>query len=111
MKVHTLYFLILKVSFVIQFILVITGQISEHSILYLGNDFVFKMSLGLFLILYFMFNNIPDLYTYDKVVISFGGALLVYDSFYNVLPKVLEKFNIGFNPFSLTDMFYRIKPE
>ena len=111
MKVHTLYFLILKVSFVIQFILVIAGQISEHSILYLANDFVFKMSLGLFLVLYFMFNNIPDLYTYDKVVISFGGALLVYDSFYNVLPKVLEKFNVGFNPFSVTDMFYRIKPE
>ena len=111
MKVHTLYFLILKISFVIQFILVITGQMSEDSILYLSNDFIFKMSLGLFLILYFMFNNIPDLYSYDKVVISFGGALLVYDSFYNVLPKVLEKFNIGFNPFSLTDMFYRIKPE
>ena len=58
-----------------------------------------------------MFNNIPDLYAYDKVVISFGGALLVYDSFYNVLPKLLNKFNVGFNPFSVTDMFYRIKPE
>ena len=111
MKVHTLYFLILKVSFVIQFFLVITGQMSEHHILYLINDFLFKMSLGLFLILYFMFNNIPDLYTYDKLVISFGGALLVYDSIYNVLPKVLNNYNIAFNPFSLNNMFYQIKPE
>ena len=111
MKVHTLYFLILKISFVIQFLLVITGNISEHSIVYLTTDFVFKTSLGLFLILYFMFNRIPDLYGYDKVVISFGGALLGYDSFYNVLPKILKNFNVEFNPFSLASMMKLIKPE
>lgn len=111
MKLHTLYFIILKISFVTQFFLVITGKMSEHSILYLANDFVFKMSLGLFLMLYFLLNDIPKLYGYDKIVISFGGALLVYDAFYNVLPRLLQKFNIGFNPFSFNDMFYRIKPE
>jgi hypothetical protein len=110
MKIHTMYFLILKISFVTQFLLVITGNISEHSIVYLTTDFVFKTSLGLFLMLYFFFNNFPLLYGYDKVVISFGGALLVYDSFYNVLPKILKNFNVEFNPFSLTSMLNLVKP-
>ena len=109
MKLHTLYFLILKLSFVVQFALVITGNMSEHSIIYLTTDFVFKLSIGLFLVLYFLLHDLPKLYGYDKLVISFGGALLVYDAFFNVLPKVLLEFRLGFNPYSLTNMFYTIK--
>jgi hypothetical protein len=82
---------------------------SEHSIIYLTTDFVFKLSIGLFLVLYFLLNDLPKLYGYDKLVISFGGALLVYDAFFNVLPKVLLEFRLGFNPYSLTNMFYTIK--
>ena len=83
---------------------------SEHNIIYLSTDFVFKLSIGLFLVLYFLLNDLPKLYGYDKLVISFGGALLVYDAFFNVLPKVLLEFRLGFNPYSLTNMFYTIKP-
>lgn len=74
-------------------------------------DFIFKISIGLFLVLYFYFNNLPDLYGWDKIVISFGGILLIYDAFYNVLPKVLLNFNIVFNPFSLGDMFSAVRPK
>lgn len=108
MKFHTLYFLILKVSFIVQFFLIILGKMSEHNVIYLTNDFMFKVSIGLFLILYFWFNDVPNLYGYDKIVISFGGTLLVYDAFYNVLPKILFEYGIGFNPFSFRSMFYRI---
>ena len=48
------------------------------------------------------------MYYWDKVAISFAGALLTYDSIYNVLPKVLLQFDIVFNPFSLTNMFSKV---
>jgi len=107
MKFHTLYFLFLKLSFLIQFILVISGLESETSITYVLSDFLFKISIGLFLILYFFFNHFPDLHGYDRLVISFGGTLLVYDAVFNVLPKVFANFGVKFNPFSLTNMFSR----
>lgn len=105
MKLHIFYFLILKVVFLVQFILVTLGKESENSIPYLISDFVFKMSIGLFLILYFYFNKLPDLYGYDQLVISFGGVLLLYDASYIVFPKILQKFDIIFNPFLLTTVF------
>jgi len=109
MKFHTLYFLFLKLSFLIQFGLVISGLESENSIAYVLSDFLFKISIGLFLILYFFFNHFPDLHGYDRLVISFGGTLLVYDAVFHVLPKLFIKANIIFNPFSLTKMFSQVK--
>jgi len=109
MKFHTLYFLFLKLSFLVQFVLVISGLESETSITYILSDFLFKISIGLFLILYFFFNHFPDLHGYDRLVISFGGTLLVYDAVYNVLPKLFIKADIIFNPFSLTNMFSHVK--
>jgi hypothetical protein len=108
MKFHTLYFLVLKLSFLIQFALVIAGLESENSIAYVLSDFLFKMSVGLFLILFFFFNHFPELHGYDKIVISFGGGLLVYDAIYHVLPKLFIKGGIAFNPFSFTKMFTRV---
>ena len=107
MKFHTLYFLFLKLSFLVQFVLVISGLESEHSVTYVLSDFLFKISIGLFLILYFFFNHFPDLHGYDRLVISFGGTLLVYDAVFNVLPKLFTNFGVKFNPFSLTNMFSR----
>ena len=104
MKFHTIYFLVLKISFMIQFFLVSIGKESENSVPYLISDFVFKTSIGLFLILYFYFNHLPDLHGWDRVVISFGGVLLLFDAFYTVLPKVLLQFGVVFNPFSLGDL-------
>jgi hypothetical protein len=108
MKFHTLYFLILKLSFMIQFILVMAGLESENSIAYVLSDFLFKISIGLFLIVFFFFNNFPELYGYDRLVISFGGTLLVYDAVYHVLPKLFTNFGVNFNPFSVTNMFSKV---
>jgi hypothetical protein len=107
MKFHSFYFLILKLSFLIQFVLVMSGLESENSVTYVLSEFLFKISIGLFLVLFFFFNNFPELYGYDRLVISFGGTLLVYDAIYNVLPKVFRNFGVKFNPFSLTNMFSR----
>lgn len=76
--------------------------------MYLLTDFVFKTAIGTFLMVYFYFHDIPKMYYWDKVVISFAGALLTYDSVYNVLPRLLLNYGIIFNPFSFTNMFSRV---
>ena len=111
MKFHTIYFLFLKALFFVQFILISLQKQSETSISYLITDFIFKMSIGLFLVLYFYFNHLPGLYVWDKLVISFGGILLMFDAVYNVLPRIVLNFGVIFNPFSLTDMFKIVLPK
>ena len=108
MKPHTTFFIFLKTFFAIQFVLVIFGRQSENGTVYLLTDFVFKTALGVFLMIYFYIHDIPKMYYWDKVAISFAGALLTYDSIYNVLPKVLLQYDIVFNPFSLTNMFSKV---
>ena len=58
--------------------------------------------------IFFYLNNIIDIYLWDKVVISFAGTLLAYDSFFNVLPKIFLKYGIMFNPYSPMNMFTRL---
>ena len=108
MKPHTIFFLFLKIFFVLQFTAVIIGKYSEHSTIYLWTDFVFKTAIGTFLMIYFYLHDIPKMYYWDKVVISFAGALLTYDSVYNVLPRLLLNYGIIFNPFSFTNMFSKV---
>lgn len=108
MRSHTMFFLFLKIFFVIQFTLVVFGRHSEDSTVYLLTDFIFKTALGIFLMIYFYIHEIPKMYYWDKVAISFAGALLTYDSVYNVLPKLLLHYDIVFNPFSITNMFSKV---
>jgi hypothetical protein len=108
MKAHSIFFILVKLLFIIQFIFIIFGKHSEDTTTYLLTDFIFKMSIGIYLMLFFYLNNVTDIYLWDKVVISFAGTLLSYDSFYNVLPKVFLKYGIVFNPFSPTNMFTRL---
>ena len=63
------------------------------------------MSIGIYLMIFFYLNNIIDIYLWDKVVISFAGTLLAYDSFFNVLPKIFLKYGITFNPYNPMNMF------
>ena len=108
MKRVSLFFLLVKSIFIIQFIFIIFGKHSEDSTAYLLTDFIFKMSIGIYLMIFFYLNNIIDIYLWDKVVISFAGTLLAYDSFFNVLPKIFLKYGIMFNPYSPMNMFTRL---
>jgi hypothetical protein len=67
---------------------------------YLISDFLFKIILGLFLILFFYINGSTHFDTWDEVFIGFGGTLLVFDACYNVFPKILKRFEIYFNPYT-----------
>ena len=101
MKAHVIVLLLLKVSMVIQLILILAKVQTSDSIVYLVSDVLFKGLLGAFLFMYFVINGSPSFDSWDEVFIGFGGVLLMFDAFYNVFPRVLAKFNIHFNPYTL----------
>lgn len=101
MKAHVIVLLFLKVSMIVQLLLILAKVQSSDSIVYLISDVLFKGLLGAFLFMYFVMNGSPSFDSWDEVFIGFGGVLLMFDAFYNVFPKVLAKYNIHFNPYTL----------
>ena len=102
MKVYVIVLILLKISMIIQtgVILIGVNGFDQNHLAYLISDFLFKTILGLFLIIFFYINGSSNFDTWDEVFIGFGGALLVFDGFYNVFPKILKKFDIYFNPYT-----------
>ena len=77
----------------IQFWFVIFKKGTLNTPLYLASDILFKGSVGLFLILYFFVHVLPELHNFDRMIICFGGSLLVFDALYNDLPKLLNLYS------------------
>ena len=102
MKPYIIVLFVLKLSLIIQICLILAKIETETDIPYLISDFFFKICLGLFLIFYFYISGSPSFQIDDELFISFGGGLLVFDAFYNVLPKLLAKFGLYFDPYTLT---------
>lgn len=100
MKAYIVVLLLLKISMIIQIILILSKVEDENHLAYLISDFLFKTTLGLFLIMFFYINGSSNFDTWDEVFIGFGGVLLAFDACYTVFPKILKKFNIYFNPFT-----------
>jgi hypothetical protein len=100
MKAHIIVLLALKISMIVQVILILAKVQSVDSIVYLISDMLFKGILGAFLFIYFVINGSPSFDSWDEVFIGFGGVLLMFDAFYNVFPKVLHNYNIYFNPYT-----------
>ena len=101
MKAHVIVLLALKLSMTIQLILILAKVQQQDSVAYLISDLLFKGLLGAFLFMYFVINGSPSFDSWDEVFIGFGGVLLMFDALYNVFPKVIAKFNIHFNPYTL----------
>jgi hypothetical protein len=102
MKVYVIVLILLKISMIIQtgVILIGVNGFDQNHLAYLISDLLFKTILGLFLIMFFYINGSSNFDTWDEVFIGFGGALLVFDAFYNVFPKILKKFDVYFNPYT-----------
>jgi len=73
----------------------------SDSIYYLFSDLLFKICLGIFLITFFYFNNSTGVDSWDELIISFGGVLLLYDAWIMDLPAILKIYNVKFNPYTL----------
>jgi hypothetical protein len=102
MKVYVIVLILLKISMIIQTAVILIGVngFDQNHLAYLISDLLFKTILGLFLIIFFYINGSSNFDTWDEVFIGFGGALLVFDAFYNVFPKILKKFDVYFNPYT-----------
>ena len=91
MKRYHIYFLFLKFLLVAQTILILFQVENPNKISYIATDILFKVSLGLFLIVFFNFSELLGMDFYDKLIASFAGVLLTFDAVYVSLPILLVK--------------------
>lgn len=101
MKFFEIYLIFLKVVLVIQFILITLRLQDQKHVVFLSTNILFKLSLGLFIVLFFTMNRITEINYWDQLIIGFAGALLMYDAIYNDLPEVLALYKIEFNPYMI----------
>jgi len=101
MKFFEIYLIFLKVILIIQFILITLRIQDQKHVVFLSSNILFKLSLGFFIILFFTLNRITEIDYWDQLIISFAGALLIYDAIYNDLPEVLALYKIEFNPYMI----------
>ena len=94
MKGYHIFFLILKVVIITQFILIIGNKQSIDSRVYIVTEIIFKTSLFFFIEWFLVYNVGRDLEFEDKVIFSFAGGLLLYDAWFNDSRRLLEQLDI-----------------
>lgn len=101
MNLFNLYLIILKITLTVQFILILLKKHSETSVIFLVSNMIFKISIGLFLMIFFLMNKVSEIEKSDKLIIGFAGLILIYDAVFIDLPTVFEIYNIKFSPYAL----------
>lgn len=91
----------LKVVLFIQFILIIRQKQDDTGIVFLASNIVFKVSIGLFIMMFFMLHEVTEIEKLDKIIIGFAGVILIYDAVYIDLPKALAIYKINFSPYTI----------
>ena len=89
-----MYFLFLKAILFIQFALIFLQKESVNSPYYTLFDIVFKLSLGIFLVAFFLLSKFKGLDFYDRYIVSFAGSLLMFDALTGSVPKFLSNYGI-----------------
>jgi hypothetical protein len=92
MKSHHTYFFILKLILTIQLVLIFFKKHSTESKLYIISDTIFKISIALFLFVFFYLNSFPGLDWQDAIILRFSGIVLLYDINYNGLIKIAREY-------------------
>ena len=92
MKGYHIYFILLKIIVGIQVILVFLKKTTEDSEIYIVTDTIFKISVALYLFLFFMIHSFPGLEFEDTVILRFSGMILLYDIDYSGLIRILRKY-------------------
>ena len=101
MKKYHILFLVLKVALLIQFMMVFANKLRVDSSVYILTEILFKTSLGIFIEIFMFHTKIDGILFEDKLIISFAGALLLYDAWFNDVPALLEKYGIH-TPFTVS---------
>ena len=88
MKTYQLYFFFLKTIVFAQVVLLATGHKVNDSGLFAVVDTVFKISLGLFLGIYFWLFRPKGIDWEDGIIVSIGGFLILTDIQFEPLMKL-----------------------
>lgn len=91
MKNYHIYFYILKLSILLLIILMSLKIITVKTKLFIIIDSIFKLSFGIFIIIFFLKNNSVKLEHYDKILIILSGFILI------LLIDYIEVINILLN--------------
>jgi hypothetical protein len=92
MKRYHLYFILLKILVAVQFVLVFLKKHTRDSKIYILTDTVFKISVALYLFLFFTLNSFPGIDWQDLLIIRSSGMILLYDIDYNGLIKIVREY-------------------
>jgi len=95
MKAYHIYFILLKVIIFIQMALVVLKKQTTDSKLYIVTDTIFKISVALYLFLFFILNKFPGLEFEDTILLRFAGVILLYDIDYSGLIKIVRGYYPG----------------
>jgi hypothetical protein len=79
MKAYQIYFFVLKIIVILQVVLIATGYKVKESSFFAVVDTIFKLSLGLFLGIYFWLFRPKGIEWEDGIIISIGGFLILSD--------------------------------
>lgn len=90
MKAYQLYFLVLKLIVAAQLVFLFLGFDAANSPLFAFVDMVFKISLGLFLGIYFWLYTPKGIDWEDGLIISIGGFLILADVHFEPLIRFYE---------------------
>lgn len=91
MKAYVIFFIMLKLAIMIQFVLIITNKQTTDSRVYIFTEILFKTALFLFIEIFLFHHMIEGLAFEDKMIISFAGGLLFYDACFNDFPKLITQ--------------------
>ena len=90
MKFYQWYFFILKFIVLLQVIMIAAGFEVEHSPLFAFIDMLFKLSLGLFLGIYFWLFTPKGIDWEDGIIVSIGGFLILMEIQFEPLIRLYE---------------------
>ena len=96
-----IYLIFFNLFLFVQFILIINKKQDEEGILFIISNVIFKVSIGLFIIFFFLFHEVSEIDKINKIIIGFAGVILLYDAIYIDLPRALKIYNINFSPYTL----------
>ena len=86
----------LKLVFVIEFVLVLWDRDLVSEKLYITSEILFKLFLSIYIQYIMAFVVYKNISPEDKLFISFGAGLLMYDAVLNDLPILLRLYGIEY---------------
>lgn len=77
MELYMYYFIVIKTLVLIGMIMIFLGKIPQEGPVFVLLDTIFKVSLGLYIILFFGYNKAPQIDKHDRMLLVISGFILL----------------------------------